>query len=95
MPTDCLPYRRTATFSNATIPAGLRKEHHTKAGVWGRIVVLHGELLYRILEPLVEEVVLSSLRVGIVEPGVAHEVAPIGDVTFYVEFCRPPRKGEG
>ena len=88
LPDGCNAYRRTATFSNATIPAGLLKGHRTKAGVWGRIVVLDGELLFRVLEPRIEEVVLSAGRDGIVEPGVAHEIAPIGDVSFYVEFCR-------
>jgi tellurite resistance-related uncharacterized protein len=88
MPADCRPYRRTATFSNATIPNGLLKGHRTKAGVWGRIVVLDGELLYRILEPRVEEILLSSDCCGVVEPGIAHEIAPVGAVSFYVEFCR-------
>jgi len=88
MPQEYRAYRRTATFTNATIPAGLLKGHRTKAGVWGRIVVLDGELLFRTLEPRVEEVVLSADQHGVVEPGIAHEIAPIGDVSFYVEFCR-------
>jgi tellurite resistance-related uncharacterized protein len=88
LPADCAPYRRTATFANATIPAGLLKGHRTKPGVWGRIVVLRGELLFRILEPRIEEIILEPDVHGIVEPGIAHEIAPVGDVAFYVEFCR-------
>ena len=88
MPPECTPYRRTATFTNATIPAGLLQGHRTKDGVWGRIGVLDGELLYRILEPRVEEILLSVGCDGVVEPGIAHEIAPVGDVAFYVEFYR-------
>jgi len=88
MPPECRPYRRTATFTNATIPAGLLRGHRTKEGVWGRIGVLDGELLYRILEPRVEEILLSVGCDGVVEPGIAHEITPVGEVSFYVEFYR-------
>lgn len=36
------PYKRTPTFDEHTIPAGLRRDHRTRAGVWGRIVVEAG-----------------------------------------------------
>jgi hypothetical protein len=53
--------------------------------------VLEGSLRYRILEPALEEHVLTPGRPGIVEPGVPHEVEPLGNVRFYVEFLRAPR----
>ena len=81
-------YRRTPEFDAASIPAGLRRAHRTKAGTWGRIVVLEGELLYRILAPELEEHVLAPGRVGVVEPDVPHEVRARGEVRFYVEFLR-------
>jgi tellurite resistance-related uncharacterized protein len=56
--------------------------------VWGKIVVLEGTLLYRILEPEVEEILLSPDRYGVVEPTVRHEVEPLSGVRFYVEFHR-------
>ena len=88
LPPDCKPYKRTPTFSEATIPAGLLRRHTTRAGTWGRIVVLDGHLRYRILEPDVEDVVLTPQLHGVVEPLVAHEVAPLGAVSFFVEFLR-------
>ena len=81
-------YKSTPQFSEATVPAGLLKAHQTKAGTWGKIVILSGELRYRILEPEVEEHVLSADRYGVVEPTILHEVSPIGAVTFRVDFYR-------
>ena len=46
LPPDVVPYRRTAEFTEATIPAGLRRRHTTQPGVWGRICVLEGALRY-------------------------------------------------
>ena len=38
------PYETTPIFTEATLPAALRREHRTKAGVWGLIRVLEGQL---------------------------------------------------
>jgi tellurite resistance-related uncharacterized protein len=88
LPQNVLPYRRTATFHQDSIPPGLLKAHSTKPGTWGRIVVVTGELLYRILEPDPAEFLLSPHIMGVVEPTVLHEVAPVGEVEFYIEFLR-------
>jgi tellurite resistance-related uncharacterized protein len=86
MPSGLEPYKRTPEFTAETIPDGLRGAHRTKAGVWGKIVVLEGSLRYRILEPSVEEHLLSPSVHGVVEPTVPHQVEPLGAVRFYVEF---------
>ena len=90
LPLDVTAYRRTPEFSESTVPAALRRRHTTKSGVWGRIHVLFGSLRYRILEPEAEEHILSFERDGVVEPEVPHEVEPLGEVRFYVEFLRRP-----
>ena len=88
LPEGVAAYARTATFSAGTIPEGLRKSHRTKAGTWAKIVVLEGTLLYRILEPEVREFELRADRPGVVEPQSPHEVEPLGEVSFYVEFYK-------
>ena len=50
--------------------------------------MLAGSLRYRILGPEPEEHVLSPGRVGIIEPERLHEVEPLGEVRFFVEFLR-------
>ena len=50
-PSSKVPYKCTPIFDETTLPAGLRREHRTKAGVWGAIRVLEGRLRYQVLEP--------------------------------------------
>lgn len=88
LPTTVSAYKRTATFSQDTIPPGLLRDHTTRAGVWGHIVVLEGKLRYTILEPTPEEFLLDPSRSGVVEPQIKHQVEPVGKVLFFVEFFR-------
>lgn len=86
-PDDVTAYRHTRSFTEHTIPAGLRAEHSTKRGVWGRIEVSRGRLRYRI-PSLSHDVVLTPGAVGAIPPEVPHSVAPEGEVVFRVVFCR-------
>lgn len=90
LPRGVVVYKRTRTFDTTTIPPALLHAHRTKAGVWGRITVEAGELLYRIDGETNEEILLRPGRDGIVEPQVPHAVQPRGDVRFHVEFLRLP-----
>ena len=85
-----VPYKSTAVFDENTLPAGLRKEHRTKAGVWGVIRVLDGRLRYRILDPL-SETILDPNHPGLVLPEQPHLVEPLGAVRMQVDFydCHP------
>jgi tellurite resistance-related uncharacterized protein len=88
IPNGFEPYKKTPIFDESTVPAGLLKAHKTKAGTWGKIVVLEGGLKYLIQEPEVEMHSLNQDVYGVVEPGILHEVQPLGKVKFYVEFYR-------
>jgi len=90
IPETVLHYKSTAVFTEATLPAALQRAHTTAAGVWGRIQILEGTLLYRITDPRVEaeDIILSPQRHGVVEPQVEHEVKVIGPVRFQVDFHR-------
>ena len=88
LPDGLVAYKRTAEFSEETVPAGLTRRHTTRAGVWARITVVEGSLRYRILEPSREEWLLTRDRPGIVAPEVGHEVEVVGPVRFFVEFLR-------
>jgi tellurite resistance-related uncharacterized protein len=86
LPPDVTSYKRTPEFSESTVPKGLTRAHNTKEGTWALINVLEGELIYRILEPVFEEIFLNSKLPGVVEPTCKHEVEPKGKVRFFVEF---------
>jgi tellurite resistance-related uncharacterized protein len=87
LPAGLVAYRRTPIFDQDTIPAGLRREHRTAAGVWGLIAVLEGRLLFRTPHPASETVLTPDTPMA-VAPQQPHEVAPDGLVRFYVEFYR-------
>lgn len=87
LPDGLHAYRRTPTFTEQTVPAGLLKDHEIKAGTWGVIHVASGELRY-VVPSLGEDTVLSPEKDGIVLPETLHHVVPIGAVSFYVEFWR-------
>lgn len=85
-------YRRTDTFSEMSVPAGLLKAHATKAGIWGLIRVTDGELIYRIEDErriAGQRSLRAGLPPGVVEPTILHSVEPAGPVRFHVEFFRP------
>ncbi|MCX7585789.1 DUF1971 domain-containing protein [Phenylobacterium sp. 58.2.17] len=92
-PNDVVAYRRTPEFDETTTPAGLLGEHNTKAGVWGRIQVMAGALLYRVTDPrreAAERLLTPAEAPGVVEPGIVHHVTLTGPVRFYVEFLKAP-----
>lgn len=90
LPSNVVPYKRTPEFNKASTPGGLLESHRTKPGTWGEIVVLEGSLLYRVLEPAVQEFQLTPDCPGIVVPTIRHEIEPSGDARFYVQFYREP-----
>jgi tellurite resistance-related uncharacterized protein len=92
LPEGLEAYRRTPIFTEESVPGALRRAHSTKAGVWGLIHVLAGELLYHIVDARREAatyVLTPASAPGIVEPEILHEVEPSGRVRFQVEFLRP------
>jgi len=84
-PAGLTAYKQTPIFDQDSLPAGLRREHRTKTGVWALIHVVEGSLLYRILEPPSEQVLLVGVP-GIVSPEQPHEVSPLGPMRMFVEF---------
>ena len=85
LPPEAREYKRTATFSEETLPDALRQAHRTKTGTWGRIVVTEGQLEFHSRGRVS---VLGPGDVGIVEPEIPHHVTPLGVVLVHVEFWR-------
>lgn len=88
LPENVNSYKKTATFNQETVPAGLLKAHTTKAGTWGKINIISGKLLYMIETEPQESIELSPSKYGVVEPEVPHHVQPLGEVEFFVEFYK-------
>jgi len=88
------PYKTTSVFDQLTLPAGLRREHSTKAGVWGIIRMIEGRLRLSYADgtPAAE---LTPDRPGLVRPEQVHWVEPLGAMRMQVEFYdfEPPLVG--
>lgn len=93
-PAGLTAYKQTPIFDQDSLPAGLRREHRTKAGVWALIHVLEGSLRYRVLDPMGEQI-LTVGTAGIVLPEQPHEVEPIGAMRMFVEFYSAQRVDGG
>jgi tellurite resistance-related uncharacterized protein len=84
------PYRSTPVFDEKTLPAALRGEHRTKAGVWGVIQVIEGRLRFS-LAGQAGEMILTPERPGLILPEQPHRVEPLGPMRMQVHFYdRPP-----
>lgn len=92
LPAHFVVYKRTAEFSETSVPDALRRRHTTKAGVWAKIIVRSGRLRYCV-DGSGAAVELSPDVPGIVVPEVEHHVEPLGAVRFLVEFYRAPPPG--
>lgn len=98
LPAGAEEYKRTNVFNEETVPSGLRRAHTTKTGTWGRLTVLSGKLIYRIIgqdrgdgHKNEDRCFLITPGVfGIIEPQAPHQVELLGPVEFYVAFMRPP-----
>lgn len=90
-PDGLAAYARTPEFDQDTVPPGLVSSHATKTGVWARIHVLEGRMLYHVEAPVDRCVRLEAQATGIVVPDVPHHVEPQGPVRFFVEFFRLAR----
>jgi tellurite resistance-related uncharacterized protein len=92
LPAGLRAYKRTATFTEDNVPAGLLRDHDTNPGVWALIVLESGTLEYTLEEP-VRTFLLTPENPGVIPPVVRHRVKLLGPVRFYVEFLSAPPAG--
>ncbi len=89
LPGNFVPYKKTPVFTEESLPSGLKNDHSTKTGVWGKIILIEGTLQYRV-NSLKTDIVLSPNKLGVILPEILHSVALLGPVKFYVEFYKEP-----
>lgn len=89
LPDGAAAYRATDEFDEATLPAGLRREHSTRPGVWGRVEVLEGRLRF-VMPALAVDREIAAGDHAIIPPELPHHVEPLGAVRVRVVFLRAP-----
>lgn len=88
LPADVALVRTTPTFDNDSVPAGLLRAHQVAEGVWGRLVVHTGSLLFRFEDAPDEPIRISSGQTQTIPPKRPHHLELDEPVTFAVEFHR-------
>ena len=87
LPDNVRAYQKSQKFTDKTTPGMMKNDHRTRAGVWAKIIVEKGEVIYHIPEQ--DEVhTLTPDMPGIIEPVVFHKVDPQPGARFYLEFYR-------
>jgi tellurite resistance protein tehB len=90
IPENFYRYKQTDIWTNETIPEAILNKHNTKAGVYGKILVLEGALAYTAFKDTKGEVdykaVIKAGSHGVSAPQQWHKVEPIGETKFLVEF---------
>jgi hemoglobin len=86
------PYKTTPVFDEQTLPGALRANHSTKAGVWGLLRVLEGEVRLVFDDPP-REVRVAPGSPAPIPPEALHHVEVTGPMRMQVEFYREPPLG--
>lgn len=81
------PYKTTPVFDADSLPAAIRSEHSTKAGVWGLCRVLEGEVQLVFSDPP-RSVRVTPDQPAPIPPQAVHHVEFDAPMRMLVEFYR-------
>ena len=87
LPVGVVAVRTTPELTAETVPAGLVRAHRVAKGVWGRLCVRDGVVLF-VSEDTGESRSLAAGDTQVIEPEVPHHVEPAAGARFVVEFYR-------
>ncbi len=86
-------YGRSPEFTPETLPARLQSAHSTKAGTWGLLHVLEGEVLFQLEPPYRGERRARAGETIVIEAEVPHHVVFTDAGRIYIEFYRKAESG--
>ena len=89
-PDEANVFHRTEIFDQDSVPGPLQQRHRTGQGIWARLTIVHGSLVFVEHEPFGRRTVLAPDVPGVVVPEVPHQVEITGPVRFLLEFARVP-----
>ena len=85
--------RTTDTFDNDTVPAGLLRAHRVADGVWGRLIVRTGTVVFVFDDEQGHPIAVSAGGSVAIPPARPHHLELDAPATFAVEFHRPAGGG--
>lgn len=80
-------YKSTPVFNEATLPQTLQEAHNTKAGTWGLLELIAGEIIY-VIEESGNNRHMKAGDTQIIEPQQLHHVELVGPMQMQVHFFR-------
>lgn len=93
---DSLQLVRTSPqWDEHTMPAGLKRSHRIAVGTWGRIVVHEGHLRFAARTEPALNVIVGPGSTQAIPPDVEHDVQPLDQVCFSIDFLSIPEKRAG
>lgn len=87
--------RTTDVFDEANHPGGLMRAHQVAAGVWGRLLVHSGHVVFVFEDQADQPRVVAAGETQVIPPERRHHVDFDGPATFAIEFHREPADGGG
>lgn len=85
--------RTTDVFDETNHPGGLMRAHQVAAGVWGRLLVHSGHVVFVFEDQSDQPRVVAAGESQVIPPERRHHVAFDGPATFAIEFHREPARG--
>ena len=85
LPEGAVLDRVTPDFTESSVPPGLLRAHHVAKGVWGRLVVVEGDVGF-VFEDTGDRHALGKGDSIVIPPGRRHHVEPGVSCVFHVEF---------
>lgn len=83
------PYGSSPVFDENSLPDALRHEHRTKAGTWGLLRVLEGEVRL-VFSDAPGPLLVTVDHPAIISPDAPHHVEVDGPMRMQVEFYHEP-----
>lgn len=88
LPAHLVAARQTPRFDADSVPAALRKDHHT--AVWAELVVEAGTVRFVEAGGSARDLRVEAGHRLVIVPDVKHQVEPSADAAFYVQFYKEP-----
>jgi len=87
LPNGVEPYGQSPIFTAKTVPAKLLSVHDLKAGTWGRLNVMKGEVTYYLEGGVQDGVIIQAGHKHIIQPEERHYISVSEMCEFFIEFC--------
>jgi len=87
LPEAVRAYQKTQVYTDKTTPGMMKNDHRVRTGVWAKLVVQKGEVVFEIPERN-ETITVTADSPAIIEPVVMHRILPQAGARFYLEYYR-------